>query len=327
MATTVLMNALVMPKEAVGAKFSDTLDIDQHEHLLYLGDNWSGGIDVFDIATAQPKFLETLRVRGNIYGVCVAAPVGKLYVGLLPSAVAIFDITPGSPTKNTLLSRIDTGGRGHSDLLDFDPLHEKVYVANRNDGFVVVIDAGRDEIVGHIDGLGPGLEQPRFNAADGMVYVTGNGNNVLYQIDPERDELVGTLEIGVPSSPNGLAINPTTNQALLAGSDRAHPNTVIYDLGSRSVAEVIEGCGCGDGAIYSAAADRFFFAASSYPDGPVVGIFGGQPVDLISAVASHPRSSWVAFDETNETVYLPAVIEGRPALTSFRLDDVPEHSG
>ena len=321
--SAVRTTSLVLPDDAVGMKFTDTLEIDQRSRLLYLGDNWSGGIDVFDLSTEEAAYLETIKIRGTIYGICVAPEVGKLFVGLLPSAVAVIDIRPDSPTRHTIVARLDTGGRGHSDLVDFDPVHKKVYIANRNDGFLLAIDAQTDTVVAKIDGLGGGLEQPRFNPNDEMVYLAGNADNVLYQIDAASDRLVATHKIGVACSPNGLAIKPGTNQGLLAGSDRSSPNTVIWDFGTQAVAEVIEGCGCGDGAVYIPGIDRYLLAASGFPDGPVIGIFSGSPTALLATVPSHRRSSWVAFDETGGVAYAPTVVSGRPGLFSFRLDDVP----
>jgi len=315
--------SLALADDAVGMKFTDTLEIDQQTRLLYLGDNWSGGVDVFDLSSGAAIYLETIKIRGAIYGICVAHNVGKLFVGILPSAVAVIDIRPESPERHTVITRIDTGGRGHSDLVDFDPVHQKLYIANRNDGFLLAIDALTDTVVAKIDGLGGGLEQPRFNPNDEMVYLAGNADNVLYQVDPTSDRLVATHKIGVPCSPNGLAINPGTNQGLFAGSDRASPNTVIWDFGTQAVAEVIEGCGCGDGAVYIPGIDRYLLAASGFPEGPVIGIFSGSPASLLATVPSHRRSSWVAYDETGGVAYAPTVISGKPGLLSFSLADIP----
>ena len=309
----------VLPDDAVGMKFTDTLDIDQEAHRLYMGDNWSGGLDVFDISTSEPKLLQTIRMRGLLYGVAVAKNVNKVFVGLNAGNVAVVDIDPRSPAANTVIARLDVGGHGHADLLDYDPVHKKVYVANRNDGFMTSIDAVAPTIVKRIEGLGGGLEQPRFNPADGMVYLAGNTDNVLYQIDPVTDVLVHTFDIGDPCHPNGLAIDPETGEALLACSNRERPRTVIWDLKRQQLASVTEDCGCGDGAIFSAAAGRFFFAASGFKDGPVMGIFGGQPARLLANVPTRRGASWVAYDETNRIVYAPMVENGKPALLGFPL--------
>jgi len=221
-----------------------------------------------------------------------------------------------------VVARIDTGGRGHADLLDYAAPLKKVYVANRNDGFMTAIDAVTNTVVGRIDGLGGALEQPRYNPADGMVYLSGNADNVLYQVDPGSDTLVNTFPIEDACHPNGLAINPETNQALLACSNRQRPHTVIWDLNSQKIASVIEESGCGDGAVYVAKKDRFFFAASGFSGGPVLGIFGGNPVRFLTNVPTQRTGSWVEYDETHDLVYVPAIQDGKPALVSFPLPAV-----
>ena len=306
----------------MGTKFTDTLDIDQEAHLLYAGDSWSGGVDVFDIATADAKYLRTIKMRNTFYGISVAKNVNKVFVGLRSSAVAVIDIEPSSPKVNTVVAEVDTGGRGSADLVDYDAVDRKLYAANRNDGFMTSIDAVNNTVVKRIDGLGAALEQPRYNPSDGMVYLSGNGDNVLYQIDAKTDALVNTFDIGDVCKPNGLAINPNANQALLACSNRERPHTVIWDLNQQKLASVIEESGCGDGAIYVSSIDRFFFAAAGFTGGPVMGIFGGNPVRFLTNVPTPQGASWVAYDETNRLVYAPAIQDGKPALVSFPLPEV-----
>ena len=84
---------------------------------------------------------------------------------------------------------------------------------------------------------------------------------------------------------------------------------------------MISDCGCGDGAIYDPVVDRFFFAASGFPSGPVIGIFGGDPVEFRTNVPTQPGASWVAFDQTHRVVYAPALQDGKPALIWFPLPD------
>ena len=63
----------------LASKFTDTIDIDQEGHRLYAGDNWSGGVDIFDISTPEAKFLKTVKIRDSFYGVAVAKDVNKLF--------------------------------------------------------------------------------------------------------------------------------------------------------------------------------------------------------------------------------------------------------
>ena len=311
--------SLTAVPEPAGIKFCDTLDIDHDHHILYAGDNWSGGVDVFDIAKPKPEYIKTISIRGKIYGINVARNVDKLFVGVSGSIVAVIDVTIDSAKYNTVGAEVDTGGIGHADLLDYDPINKKLYVANRLDGFMTLIDATTNLIVGRVEGLGRGLEQPRFNSTDGMVYLTDNKENVLYQIDPVACKLVATFEIADACYPNGMAINPVTNQALLACSNSDRPHTVIWDLNTQSIDSIIEESGCGDGAIYDPTIDRFFFAAAGFVGGPVMGIFGGNPVRFLTNVPTAKGASWVAYDRRNKLVYAPAVENGKPALLSFPL--------
>jgi hypothetical protein len=308
--------------DAAQAKFCDTLDIDHDRHLLYFGDNWSGGLDVFDISTKKPGYLTTVKLRGRVFGVAVASNVGKVYVGMSGSTLAVIDTSGDFPGANKAAVLIDTDGINHVDLLEYEPVSNRLYAANRLDGFLVVVDGSTDEIIGRIDGLGRGLEQPRFNSADGMIYMTDNIDNVLYQIDPASNRLVNTFAIEDACYPNGLAINPENNRALLACSSKERPHTVIWDLNKQAIESVIDESGCGDGAIYEPSLDRFFFAASGFGGGPVIGIFGGTPVRFLGNVPTAKGASWVGYDRTNNLVYAPGVERGRPVLLSFPMPEI-----
>ena len=316
-----------VPDSAHGLKFTDTIEIDQDAHVLYAVDNWSAGVDVFDIATDVPRYVKTVPVRGSLYGLALAPDLQRLYVGMAASAVTVIDLDPASATVHTVIARVETEGRGAADLLDYDPVHHKVYVANRHlvdgvdNGFLTAIDAMTNKVVGRIDGLGRTLEQPRYNPADGMVYVTCAGDNLLHQVDPVTDKLTNTWDVGDDCHPNGLAINPDTNEALLACNNRTRPHTVIWDLGRQEIASVIEESGAGDGAIYDATIDRFFFAASNHSSGPVMGIFGGHPARWIANVPTAVGASWVAYDRAHRLVYAPTFEGGKPGLLSFPLPE------
>ena len=345
--TIVPITTTEVPLSAFALKFTDNTDIDQEAHRLYVGDNWAAGIDVYDISTPTAKYMKTIRMDGmtyrmwSIWGVCVAKEVKKVFAGLGESSVAVIDIDPASPKRDRVIATVDTGGRGWVDMLGFDPVHKKLYAANRNfvanrelglhlppsdhlkndEGFVTSIDGATNQVIKRID-LGPFLEQPRYNPGDGMVYVTGTGDSVLYQIDPKTDKLVRTFPVGGDCSPHGMAINPKTNQALLAGHNPEHPQTVIWDLAKGQVVSVISETGNGDGALYNAKVDRFFLAASGAPGGPVMRVYGGQPVRLLTKVPTASGSSWPAFDETHSIVYAPTNQEGRPGIVSFTLPGV-----
>ena len=315
----------VLPEQAGRTKFTDTIDIDQEAHRLYMVDNWTFGIDVFDISGPTPSYIKTIRSTAfrppAFFGLCVAKNVNRVFVAHGTSLVSAIDVEPTSSTADSVIATMSTGGRKLADLIDYAAPFKKVYVANRDEGFMTAIDATTNEIVKKIEGLAGALEQPRFNSRDEMVYVVSNSDNVIHQIDPRTDRLIATFDIGDECNPNGLAINPATNQALLACDYHERPRTIIWDLTEHRIASVLDECGCGDGAVYDATVDRFFFAASGFPSGPVVGIFGGDPVVHQINVPTQAGASWVAFDQTNRVIYAPAIENGKPALIGFPLPE------
>jgi DNA-binding beta-propeller fold protein YncE len=301
-------------------KFTDTMDIDQDAHRLYQGDNWAGGIDVFDIRTRTPAYLRTIRVRtGGIYGVCVAKNVEKVFVGLQGGAVAVIDIDPASKTFDSMVARIETGGRGTADLIDYDPVHRKIFIASHADGFFTSIDATSNTIVTRLEGFGRELEQPRFNPGDGLVYLAGRDENAIHVIEPATDRLIATHPLDDPCRPNGMAIDPERGMMLLVSSNAEEPHTLIWDIRACKIAARFDESGRGDGAIYVPKIGRFLAAHSGFPAGPVVGVFGGSPVKFLGNIPTTRGASWVSYDETNDVVYTPGYQDGRAALMGFAL--------
>ena len=306
-----------VPDSALGMKFCDTIDIDQDAHRLYAGDNWAEGVDVFDISTPEARYEKTIKTRGPFYGIAHAPDLKRIFVGLGAATVGVIDCDPRSPNSDTFVARIEIGAKGSADLIEYVPEHRKVYVGMHRDRSVGVIDASSAVLIKVIGELGGDIEQPRYNAADGMVYVASRAGNALHQIDPVSDTLVRTIEIGYPCNPNGVAINPATGRALLVSANLSH--TIIWDLNEQRITAVIEGSGAGDGAIYEPSIDRFLAAHSSYAGGPVIGVFGGDPIGLVANIPSQPGASWVAYDRTHRLIYAPSIYECKPAVISLTL--------
>jgi YVTN family beta-propeller protein len=199
-------------------------------------------------------------------------------------------------------------------------VHRKLYAANSDDNFVSVIDGVSNQIIKRIDGLGDGLEQPRYNAADGMVYLPSTRENLLHQFDPVVDELVQTFDIGDACNPNGLAVNANTNMGLLGCSSRqGYQHAALWDFATQRVVATFDQIGGGNATLYDPIADRFFFTATSEGQ-PLTGIFRGAPVQFLgNVVAGGGGGSSVAFDETNWVVYVHDRRPDLPGLVSFPL--------
>ena len=313
--TSVPISRIPIPPLSGKTASIDIMEIDQTTHLLYVTDRGTNGLDVFDVATPCAKYVKTIDLGSGTNGVVVAKNVNKVFVTTNDSNVAIIDIT--TPGSEKLLTKLSTGGKNRADELDYDPKEKKVYAANSDDGIVTVIDATSNAIVKKFENMGEGLEQPRYDSADGMMYMTSSAQNAIFEFDPTKDVLVKKFDVGTKCDPNGLAINPTTQHALLGCSSRSANMTVEWDLTAGKVVQTFDQAGAGDAVFYSAKADRFFFAASNFNRGAVMAIFSGNPVKFVTAVATATGSHSVAYDETNGVVYTQDQNPNEGALFSF----------
>ncbi len=303
----------------------DIMEIDQAAHLLYFADRTDAGIDVFDVRTPSAQYLMTIPTGEGPNGVTVAKNVNKLFVGGANSNVIIIDIDPMSMHKNTVIAKLNTGGKKRVDEMDYDPVDMKLYAANSDDGIVVSVDAVHNRIIKKFTGLGEGLEQPRYNPSDGMMYMTSSDQNLLFQFDPRSDVLVKKFPVGVACDPNGLAINPKTNIALLGCSDKKSNHTVFWDLKAGKVAAIVPGAWAGDGALYSAKHNVYFFATSNRPTGAVVAMFTDGPSPQLYATApTYVGSHAVAYDDTNRVVYVHDQRPNSAKLFAFWVSSFPK---
>jgi YVTN family beta-propeller protein len=319
--SNVQLTKIPIPPIAGQTLSADIIVIDQDSHLLYLTDRNDNGIDIFDVSTPNARYVRTVDVGSGPNGVIVAKNVNKVFAGLNDSNVAVIDIDPASPRVNTVIARLNTGGKARADELDYDPQERKIYVANSDDQFVTVIDAAQNSIVKRIDVPGGAIEQPRYNEADGMMYMTGSEDNVVYKFDPKTDTMVAKTDVVDKCNPNGLAINPKTNQALLGCSNREQPqHAVAWDVAAGKVITTFTNAGAGDMTLYDDKVDRFFFAASNFFRGGQMAIFSGSdPIAFETNVPTAVGSHAVAFDQTNNIVYTQDQLPGDAALFSFRL--------
>jgi hypothetical protein len=145
-----------------------------------------------------------------------------------------------------------------------------------------------------------------------MVYVTSPDADTLYRIDPSTGTLTDKYVLG-GCKPLGLAINPTTNKALMA----CHKYTLAFDLGAGKIIGTFQ-LGNADIVSYDAKVDRFFIATLPHAQTPgSVGIFGGNPIAYISSAVTNISGNSAAYDETNKVVYTPNIEPARASLAGF----------
>ena len=318
-----LPNVEIPPAKGKTGSF-DIMEVDQDVHLMYVADRTTAGVDIFDISTPSAKYLQTIPTGSPPNGVSLAKNVNKIFAGTNDSNIVIIDINPASSTRNTVIARLSSGGKKRVDEMDYDPKDRKLYAANSDDGLVTAVDAVKNTIIKQFKDLGEGLEQPRYNPADGMMYMTSSDQNAVFQFDPAKDVLVKKYDVGADCNPNGLAINPATNQALLGCSNKKTPMTVLWDLKTHAVISKFNQAGAGDMTVYDRKTNLWFFAASNFPPGAALAIFGGSPVRWIANLPTAVGSHAVAFDETNRVIY---TLDQRPnsaGLMAFWVPEIPK---
>jgi hypothetical protein len=279
----------------------DLIDIDQARHLLYVGHGATDSIEVYDVTTALPQWKKSFHVPGGAAGILIATDIQKVFGGT-PNGMVIVDADPNSPTYGTTLNTIYLGPGG-TDELDYDRVDHKVYITDVGDKLIGAVNANTNQLIKVYSGFTDSqIEQPRYNPTDGMIYVAFRATNKLAKFDPRTDTLVSLTDIGVPCTPSGVAIKPTTNMALLGCRAVPGPGLVYWNLTTNSLDHTVPNVTGVDGAIYNAKADRFFAAASRWHRGPVMAMLDGSG-NFLSNVPTTIQSHQVGYDQTNRVVY------------------------
>jgi len=315
--SSVAMTSTAIPAATGKTASIDVVEIDQAAHLLYAADRTDQGVDVFDIASPRARYLQTIAMPASPNGLAIAPDLGRLFVGTSNGSVVIVNISTSSTAFGSVISQVKTGGRS-VDLLDYGAARQRVYAANSVEGRLVSIDASTGAVMATFTLGAVLLEQPRFDPADGMLYVTSPDADTLYRIDPSAGLLKDKFTLG-GCKPVGLAINPTTNKALMA----CHKYTLAFDLGAGKVIGTFP-LGNSDIVTYDSKVDRFFVASLPHAQTPgSVGIFGGNPISYISSAVTHIRGNSAVYDETNRVVYTPDVQAMKASLAGFAIPVPP----
>jgi hypothetical protein len=202
---------------------------------------------------------------------------------------------------------VSTGGKGRADELDYDPVDNKVYLANSDDGILSVIDMGNFRIIKQFMELGPALEQPRYDTANGKMYMTaGNG---LYEFDPTSDTQINLDSRSMVQGCTGIAMNPRTNIGVISCDQ-----VVTYDFNEGEPIGTIDQACTGDELTYSAALDIFALpGGSACHFGATESFVGGTPIQFITNVPILPGAHNTQINDATKTAY----IMGPDGLYSF----------
>ena len=288
----------------------DNVEIDQAAHRLFLGDRTDKGIDVFDISGPRAKYLQTIALPSSPNGLAFAPDLARLFVGTAAGSVVVVDTSTGAIVRDV------PTGKASADLLDYGAARQRLYVANATDGTITSIDPSTLAVKAYFD-VGYELEQPRFNPSDGMVYVTSPQADALFKVDPDDGKIAYIYSLG-GCQPTGLAINPSSNNALIV----CKTFVMSFDLRTGRSERFSQVLG-GDIVNYYPKVDRFLVGSPHITKPSVIGIFGGNPIAYYSSVDTGAHGNSAAFDETNNIVYTPDERPKTAGVASFRLPDKP----
>jgi hypothetical protein len=275
----------------------DAVEADQAGHRVFFADQATHGVDVVDISTGSPRFQGVVDVGGAPKGLAFAPDRHRLYAAVESGYVAVVDTDPSSAHYMRMVDRV-TVDPTQADLLDYSPKAHTVYAGTGS--AVVAVDADRDTVIRRYDAKS-GVEQPRFDGADGNLYVNTPGTDSLLQINPGTGNVTRTYTIR-HCHPTGLAINPTRQLAMVA----CYGSTALINLrnGASEVSRTVPG---GDLVSYDAGADRFLVGSSHGAKDSSVGVFYGDGRFMAQVQTSAKAHGAVIDDRTGVVYALSAV--------------------
>ena len=281
-----------MPVVAAGT--FDGVAADPGSQRLFLADGGNNKIDVVDISSARPQFVQAVDMGATPHGLAVAPDIGFLYAGLTGGAIAVIDIKQGSPQYMQVVTRIKADPT-EVDLLDYSAESKRLYASTGVGGDVIAIDALTNNVIRWYP-LHTPVEQPRYNPTDGKIYVSSPGTSSVVQVDPV-DGMTTRNYFIKGCRPSGLAINPATELAMVACSG----SVALINLrnGAHEVSQAVAG---GDLVTYDPRAGQFAVASAHGDKDSALGVFDGSGT-FIGSVAATAKTHAAAFDPVHGLVY------------------------
>jgi len=195
----------------------DYQSIDTAARRLYIAKMGSGELLVFDLDRSE--LVATLDNFPKVTGVLVVPELHKLYAsvpgaGLVPSlhvALGMMGLSSGRGAVAILdtdlheIARLPGGV--FPDGIAYDPKEGKVFVSDEFGGAVLVLDAGKNRLIGRID-IGGEAGNVRYDPVTARIYVPVQSRNELAVIDPVTDKLIQHYELVGADHPHGLVIAP-----------------------------------------------------------------------------------------------------------------------
>jgi YVTN family beta-propeller protein len=184
-----------------------------------------GAQTVLEIDTTTGKILEKWNTDQQVSHMLVPTPdEAKLYVANIGSgSVTVIDRESGT------VRHIATGDGAEG--IDVSPEGKHVWVSNRGDNTISVVDVATDEIVASMDSGGKMPIRVKFTPDGRQVWVSNARSNSVSVFDAASRKRLGTAEVG--AVPVGIQMSPDGKRAFVANTNA--DQVTVFDVENRKV--------------------------------------------------------------------------------------------
>jgi len=185
----------------------DWMLVDRAQNRLYATHGGTKTLTVLNLKTGAVRNVAV----GDVAGVAVDAPDGKVFTGGADQKVVVLD-------NKTLVKTGEITVTGPVDDIKYDPKNGLVYAAHDDGAEDWVIDAKTEKLVGTV--AIPGApEALAYDAGTGRLYQNIKPADCVDVINPATNKVVATWPTAPAKSPHGLVIDPATGRLFSAGGN------------------------------------------------------------------------------------------------------------
>lgn len=262
--------------------------------------------DVFEASRPESRFgaprrQRAPRRRGRLAGVISAAALAVPLVtigGALPASAA----TPSNLSSYSVTDTI--GGVPGATAVAVDSATDTIYVTNRYNGTVTVIDGATNKVTGTIP-VGSGPFAVAVDPVTDTVYVANDFYNTVSVIDGATNKVTATIAVG--ANPTGVAVDPLTDTVYVVNT--ADGTMSVIDGATNSVTDTVN-VGGAYTLVEEVAVDP---ATDTIYTGDLQGTLlkiDGATNDVTVGVSTPGAATAVAVDPATNTVYVPNAYDG-----------------
>jgi YVTN family beta-propeller protein len=217
-------------------------------------------------------------------------------------SIGLTPINDASAAENTVTATITVGDTPRG--IAFDSVNNRMYVANRSDDTVSVINTATNTVTATIT-VGDGPSGIEFDSANNRMYVANYNAGTVSVINTATNTVTATITVG--SGPNGIAFDSVNNRMYVAniGADTVSvidtaTNTVIDANGVAAGTAIDVGNGPW-GIAFDSVNNRMYVTNRS---DDTVSVINTATNTVTATITVGTGSRGIAFDSVNNRMYV-----------------------